>query len=130
MTAPLNPAPATSSARGELPAYVSNGLIGLRVRDLPLDAGIAIVSGLSGEHPVMRVAAAARAPYPLAGDLQLGRVWLSDAPHCARFVGQEYDFSRGELHTRFIFEVDQLRAHVTVTTFCSRTHPTLPLQEV
>jgi hypothetical protein len=129
-TLPLNPPSATSSGRGELPAYVSNGLVGLRVRDVPLDSGMAIVSGLSGEHPVTRVEAAARAPYPLAGDLQLGRVWLSDAPQCVRFVRQDYDFSCGELHTTFIFEVEDQRAQLEVTTFCSRSHPTLALQEV
>lgn len=129
-TLPLNPPSVTSSGRGELPAYVSNGLVGLRVRDVPLDSGMAIVSGLSGEHPVTRVEAAARAPYPLAGDLQLGRVWLSDAPQCVRFVRQDYDFSCGELHTTFIFEVEDQRAQLEVTTFCSRSHPTLALQEV
>ena len=93
---PINPPPATTSGRGELPAYVSNGVIGLRVRDIPLHAGMAIVSGLSGENPVMRVEAAVRAPYPLAGDLQLGRVWLTDAPQSVRFVRQDSDFSCGE----------------------------------
>ena len=128
--APISPPPATTSGRGELPAYLSNGVIGLRVRDIPLQSGMAIVSGLSGEHPQTRVEAAARAPYPVAGDLQLGRVWLSDAPQCVRFVRQEYDFSRGELHTAFIFDTEENRAHVRVTTFCSRSHPTLVLQEI
>ena len=98
-TRPINPPPATNSGRGELPAYLSNGAIGLRVRDIPLRAGLAVVAGLSGEHPVAHVEAAATAPYPVAGDVQVGRVWLSDALQCARFVRQEYDFSAGELHT-------------------------------
>ena len=97
---------------------------------MPLAAGMAIVSGLSGQHPVMRVEAAARAPYPLAGDLQLGRVWLSDAPQGVHFVRQDYDFSCGELHTTSTFEIQAHRAHFEVTRFCSRSHPVLVLQEI
>src|SRR5207249_2953774 len=41
--ASISPPPSTNSGRGDLPAYVSNGLIGLRVRDFPLRAGVAIV---------------------------------------------------------------------------------------
>src|SRR6195256_650118 len=99
MSHPINPPPSISTARGDLPAYLSNGLVGLRVRDLPLRPGVAIVSGLSGEHPVAQVEAAAMAPYPLAGDIRIGRVWLSDAPEHARFERQEYDFGCGELRT-------------------------------
>jgi hypothetical protein len=50
---------------------LSNGLIGLRLGDLPLRAGVAIVSGLSSEHPVAQVEAAAMAPYPLADDIRV-----------------------------------------------------------
>jgi hypothetical protein len=55
-------------------------VIGLRVREQPLQPGMAIVNGFAGEHPERRVEAAAMAPYPLAGDLALDGVWLSDQP--------------------------------------------------
>ena len=45
MSTPINPAPVEGSGRPELPAYVANGLIGLRVRDMPLAAGMALLSG-------------------------------------------------------------------------------------
>jgi hypothetical protein len=35
----------------DLPAYVGNGVIGLRVRCQPLQAGMALVSGYVGEDP-------------------------------------------------------------------------------
>ena len=43
---------------GDLPAYVSNGLIGLRVREMPLRSGMALVSGVVGEHPESRTRSA------------------------------------------------------------------------
>ena len=127
---PMNPPPATDSGRGELPAYLSNGLIGLRVRDIPLRAGVAVVAGLSGRHPVAQVEAAALAPYPLAGDVQIGRVWLSDALQCARFIRQDYDFGSGELHTELSFTVDGLETRLEILTFCSRSRPTIVVQQV
>ena len=65
---------------GRLPAYVANGVVGLRVREMPLGAGLTLISGYSGEHPQRRIEAIAVAPYPVAGDIQLAGVWLSDAP--------------------------------------------------
>ncbi|RYG16017.1 MAG: glycoside hydrolase family 65 protein, partial [Caulobacteraceae bacterium] len=77
---PINPPEARGPRNGDLPAYVGNGLIGLRVREQPLQPGMCIVSGFAGEHPERRVEAAAPAPYPLAGDIALNKVWLSDQP--------------------------------------------------
>jgi hypothetical protein len=53
---------------GGLPAYVNNGLTGLRVGEVPLITGMVLVSGLAGEYPERQIEPAA-APYPLAGDL-------------------------------------------------------------
>ena len=130
MTGPISPAPVTDMGDDHLPAFLGNGGIGLRVRPVPLTAGIATVSGLEGEHPEACVPSAAHAPYPLAGDLRVGDVWLSDAPHCVRRVEQTYDFGCGELHTRLQFVVDRLEATVEMVTFCSRSQPSLVAQEV
>ena len=130
MTTPISPPPVRGSGRRELPAYLSNGLMGLRVRDQPLAAGMALVSGYSGEHPERRIEAAAPAPYPLAGDIALDGVWLSDVPHQVGDLEQAYDFSCGELTTRFTFTAAGRAARVEVLTFCSRADPTLVCQEV
>jgi len=130
MSKPNSPPSVTGAGRRELPAYVANGLVGLRVRETPLHPGMCLVSGFSGQHYERQIEAAAVAPYPVAGDLALDGVWLSDAPHQVSELEQAYDFSCGELTSRFVFEAVGRRASVEVVTFCSRRDPTLVCQEI
>jgi trehalose/maltose hydrolase-like predicted phosphorylase len=130
MDGPISPPPVTGSATNELPAYISNGVVGLRVRDNPLVPGMALLSGFSGEHPERKIEAAAFAPYPVAGDICLDGVWMSDAPQCVRIVDQAYDFSTAELTTRLNFNASGRRATIVVMAFCSRVQPTLVCQEI
>ena len=130
MPAPLSPSIVRGSGRHELPAYLSNGVIGLRVRDNPLASGMALLCGFSGLHPVRKIEAAAVAPYPLAGDIAINGVWLSDVPHQVTVLDQAYDFSNGELTTRLRFDAQGVRAQVEVLTFCCRHQPTLMAQEI
>ena len=127
---PLSPAKIIGSPPGALPAYVGNGLIGLRVREMPLRRGLAVVSGLSGVDPVAQIQAAAHAPYPFAQDLRIGRVWLSDVQQQVDGLEQAYDFGCGELTSSFRFSADGVLVNAEVLTFCSRTQPTLALQEL
>jgi hypothetical protein len=129
MVAPLSPPPVADAGRPELPAYVSNGLIGLKVVDIPLLPGVAMVSGSAGDHPVLGIEASANPPYPLGGDIAIDRVWLAKAPHLAEFVDQAIDFETGELTSRFTFRANDVVARVTVLTLCSRADPTIALQE-
>lgn len=129
-TAPISPPPVSGSGGDQLPAYVSNGVIGLRVPSVPLRPGLAMVNGLAALHPVLGIEYSPEAPYPLAGDLAVGGVRLSEWPHCAAGLEQRYDFSRGELHSRFSAELDATVLDVEVVTFASRSHPALVLQEV
>ena len=76
-----------------------------------------LVSGFSGEHPVPLIEAAAVAPYPLAADLQLNGVWLSDASDQVVIGMQKYDFSCAELTTEFEFRVRDIRCAAKVITF-------------
>jgi hypothetical protein len=48
---PISPPPFVGGAGKELPAYMSNGVVGLKVRDNPLTSGMTLLSGFSGEHP-------------------------------------------------------------------------------
>ena len=130
MSVPINPPPVTRSGVNELPAYVSNGLIGLRVLDIPLFPGLIMVSGYAGTHPEQEIEAATEGPYPLAGDLTLNDVRLSLFPHQAEFIDQAYDFATGELTTHFRFRAGGAAATVEVLTFCSRERPSIVLQEV
>jgi protein-glucosylgalactosylhydroxylysine glucosidase len=77
MEGPISPPPVNGGAGDELPAYMSNGVVGLKIRDNPLTPGMALLSGFSGEHPERKIEAAAYAPYPLAGDICLGGTWMS-----------------------------------------------------
>src|SRR4051794_24159568 len=126
---PISPEVITGQRPDYLPAYVLNGVIGLRVREIPLLPGVAIVNGLTGIDPTEHIESTPYAPYPLNGDIQLGAVELSQTPYCARFIDQFYDFSCGELHSRFAFAADGVEAQARVLTFCSRSNPTLVLQE-
>ncbi|HJV40533.1 glycoside hydrolase family 65 protein [Caulobacter sp.] len=126
----ISPPPVSGEDGQNLPAYVSNGLIGLRVRGQPLRAGMALVSGYVGEDPERRIEAAAPAPYPLAGDIAIDGAWLSDLGHQVSALEQAYDFSCGELTSRFVFAVGERRVTCSVLTFASREDPTLVCQEV
>jgi len=69
----------------DLPAYVSDGLIGLRVRDNPLVAGMALLGGFSASTPR---AASRPPPWPLsvAGDIRVNGVWMSQAPQSVQLA--------------------------------------------
>jgi trehalose/maltose hydrolase-like predicted phosphorylase len=130
MSQPISPPAVTRAGPDDLPAYVSNGLIGLRVVDVPLLPGIMLVNGFAGLDPSVQVEAAASAPYAVAGDLAINGAWLRLAPQQATFIDQSYEFSNGELTTRFDYAVGDATARVEVLTFCSRKQPTIVAQEV
>ncbi len=111
------------------PAYVANGLVGLRVAPVPFTRGTALVGGYYGVSAVRATEELAEAVYPVGADLAVNGVWLSSRPECVRFVGQHYDFSCGELHSIFEFLVNEVTARVETFLFCSRTSPTVTLQE-
>ena len=71
MDGPVRPPPVLGNAGHDLPAYISNGVVGLKIRANPLTPGMSLLSGFSGEHPEKKIEAAALAPYPIAGDVFL-----------------------------------------------------------
>lgn len=111
-------------------AYLANGLVGLRIGQIPLPHGAALVNGFVGLSPEKGSEEYAEAPFPVGADIEIDGVWLSERPDLAAFHEQEYDFARGELRSRFDFRVGDHAAHVDVLTFCSRTQPTLTLQQL
>ncbi|WP_312145855.1 glycoside hydrolase family 65 protein [Brevundimonas sp.] len=127
---PLNPEPVSGPRDGDLPAYLGNGLIGLRVREVPLFAGMVLVSGLAGAHPERGIEAAAAAPYPLSGDLAIDGVWMSEQPWAVGDLRQSYDFAKAELHSAFTFRARARSIRVEIVAFASRTAPSIVAQEV
>jgi hypothetical protein len=107
----------------QLPAYVSNGVIGLRVMAMPLRPGLAMLNGLAALHPVLGIEYSPEAPYPLAGDLAVGSVRLGEWPYSVGEIEQRYDFSCGELHSSFRVELDGTVLDVDVVTFARSPSP-------
>lgn len=127
---PINPPVSRGDGAFALPAFVSNGLIGLRVVESPLTTGVAMLNGFVGEHPEKRIEAAARTPYPLGGDVSIDGVLMSHAPHLVGDLRQSYDFAVGELTSCATFRATGATARIEVLTFCSRRRPTLACQEI
>ena len=127
--APISPPAVTRWRHDYLPAYLSNGLIGARVGKIPMLEGLVIVSGLAAVHPKEKVEGFARGPYPFAGDVSIDGAKASERREQVKFVSQRYDFSCGELHTQLRFVAPTATAAIEVLTFCSRSRPTVVVQE-
>jgi trehalose/maltose hydrolase-like predicted phosphorylase len=127
---PLSPDPITELVPGQLPPYLSNGVIGIRFASLPHLAGTTMVSGFAGISPDDGVEGFARAPYLLAVDVSLDGVWASTAPGWVELVDQRYDFGTAELLTRWRFRSGDVAAIVETTAFCARSVPGLAAVDV
>src|SRR5215469_17233475 len=99
LAGPLSPPSITEYRPDYLPAYLSNGLLGLRVGRIPFVDGLCMVDGLVERDPVEDGEGFARAPYPLWGDVEVGGHGLTWHPDMATLIEQAYDFSCGELRT-------------------------------
>src|SRR5437879_3935267 len=104
---PISPPPLRRWRPEYIPAYLSNGVIGLRAGPIPLIEGVAIVNGLAAVDPVEKGEGFARGPYPIGGDLEIDGARLSRLPGQSELVEQAYDFASGELRSRFRFRSGQ-----------------------
>ena len=127
---PISPPVEHGARDGALPAYVANGLIGLRVREMALSPGMTIVNGVVGQDPERRIEAGVPVPYPLEADICINGVWLSDQPWCVSDLRQAYDFATAELTSRWRARMSDVSAEIEVVTFASRTAPAVVMQEV
>jgi protein-glucosylgalactosylhydroxylysine glucosidase len=130
MSEPLSPAPLRDYRPEYIPAYIANGLIGLRVPRIPFQRGTAMVNGFAGIDVNDGVEGFARVPFPLGADIQVDGVWLTNATHLVRFVEQRYDFGRAELTTELEFRVHDITARIEILQFCSHTEPTVVAMEL
>jgi trehalose/maltose hydrolase-like predicted phosphorylase len=105
-------------------------VLGLRVGRVPPLPGVAILNGFAGIDPDTGVEGFARVPYPLAGELEMEGRTLSETPEYAQLLEQTYDFSCGELRTRYRLDAGDVTGILEVLTLCSRTMPMVVLQEV
>jgi trehalose/maltose hydrolase-like predicted phosphorylase len=113
------------------PAYLSNGLIGIRPGPNPLASAPAAVGGYVYAHPVHRVECLAPAPYPLTTDIVAGGVSLLGHAERVTPRRQALDMAAGELLTELDFEPQPgVRIAISVVQFASRGTPSLVCQEI
>src|SRR5688500_14414486 len=130
MPEPLSPAPVRDYLPTYLPAYIANGVIGMRCGRIPFLDGVATVNGFAGLDVRDGLEGFARTPFPLGADVSLDGVRLSRAPQCVRFVEQRCDFGRAELTPTLEFRIGDAKARIEVLQFCSHQLPTIALQEI
>ena len=80
MPEPLSPPPVRDYRPEYLPAYIANGVLGLRCPRIPFQGGVCMVNGFAGLDLRDGLEGFARAPFPLAADISLDGIRLSRAP--------------------------------------------------
>lgn len=130
MPDPISPAPVHDYLPQYLPAYIANGVLGLRCPRIPFLGGVAMVNGFAGLDVRDGLEGFARAPFPLGADITLDGVRLSQATQRVSFREQRYDFSRAELTTVLEYRIGDATARIEVLQLCSHQLPTIALQEI
>jgi trehalose/maltose hydrolase-like predicted phosphorylase len=109
------------------PAYVANGLIGLRIPAVPLE-GAAMLNGYVERRRDIGIEAAAPLPYPIGLVIAVDGVSTRTKASASEALEQRYDFSAGELTSRYRIHGKQAAAECETVTFCSRTEPVMAVQ--
>src|SRR5260370_3687485 len=113
------------------PAYLSNGLIGIRPGPNPIAAAQTCVSGFVFAHTGHRVESLSPAPYPLETDMRVKGISLLKHPDLLKIKRQTLDMSCGELFTELAFiPGNGVRLDIEVLQFASRSVPSLLCQEI
>ena len=114
------------------PAYLCNGLIGIRPQANPLIQANTEVSGfMSDSYGPYLVEGQCSAPYPLGTDIIAEGVSLLQSPERVTVTRQTMDLNTGELLTEMTFTPSsQKRLELRVLQFASRSVPSLLCQEV
>jgi glycosyl hydrolase family 65 len=130
MSNPISPRPVKDYLPEYLPAYIANGVLGLRCPRIPFLGGVSMVNGFAGLDVRDGLEGFARTPFPLGADVSLDGIRLSQAPQSVAFREQRYDFGRAELTTILDYRIGETTARLEVLQFCSHQLPTIALQEI
>src|SRR5258707_1366781 len=123
--------PADNSSKVFDPAYLSNGLIGIRPGPNPLANAPTCVSGFVFAHIPYGMQSLSPAPYPLETDISIRGTRLLKRPDLVKIERQNLDTSTGELTTRMVFAPGKdLRLDIEVLQFAPRSLPSLICQEI
>jgi protein-glucosylgalactosylhydroxylysine glucosidase len=113
------------------PAYLSNGLIGIRPGPNALARAQTCVSGFVFLHPAHRVETLSPAPYPLQADIRVAGVSLLKRPDLLKIRRQTLDTNCGELVTQMELTAESgVRLDLEVLQFASRSVPSLVCQQI
>jgi trehalose/maltose hydrolase-like predicted phosphorylase len=113
------------------PAYLSNGLIGIRPGPNPLGKAMTQVSGFVFAHQGHEVESLSPAPYPLETDIRVHGTSLLKRSDLLKVRRQTLDMSCGELITEMSFVPDGgVALDIRVVQFASRSVPGLLCQEI
>jgi protein-glucosylgalactosylhydroxylysine glucosidase len=113
------------------PAYLSNGLIGIRPGPNPLAKAKTQVSGFVFAHAGHEVESLSPAPYPLETDILINRISLLKHPDLLKIQRQTLDMSSGELTTEMTFAPGNGQTlNIEILQFASRSIPSLVCQEI
>ena len=113
------------------PAYLSNGLIGIRPGPNPLAKAMTHVSGFVFTDVRYEVESLSPAPYPLETDIVVNNTSLLKRPDLLRTQRQVLDMASGELTTEMIFAPGNgLTLEIEVLQFASRSTPALLCQQI
>jgi len=117
------------------PAYLSNGLIGIRVGANPLAQAKTVVSGFVHANPYHLVEELCPAPYPLGTEIEVDcgshKASLLKQPELLTIKRQTLDMATGELLTEMTFKpCKNSQLNIEVLQFASRSVPCLLCQEI
>src|SRR5438445_13788515 len=113
------------------PAYLSNGLIGIRPGPNPLARAQTCVSGFVFAHSAHRIESLSSAPYPLETDIRLKEISLLKRPDLVKIQRQTLDMSCGELSTELVFTpANGVPLNIDVLQFAYRSVPSFICQEI
>ncbi|HEU0243252.1 MAG TPA: hypothetical protein VFQ75_05060 [Candidatus Limnocylindrales bacterium] len=130
MSNPISPPPVRTWRPEYLPAYIGNGLVGMRCGRIPFRDGTTMANGFAGLGVDDGVEGFARVPFALGADVALDGVRLSMAPEHVRFVEQRYDFAAAELTTILDYRIGGVTARIEVLQLCNHRLPTIVQQEI
>ena len=112
------------------PAYLSNGLVGIRPGPNPLDRALTLVSGFVFEHIPYGIECLSPALDPLETDIRINELSLLEHPDLLTIKRQKLDTASGELLTEMAFAAPGNSLQVEVLQFASRSIPSLLCQEI
>lgn len=113
------------------PAYLSNGLIGIRPGPNPLVPAQATVNGFVYTDIPDRVVSLSPSPYPLVTDIRVHSVRLLKHPECVKVEQQTLDMASGELLTEMVSTPPGgTPLRLTVLQFACRAVPSLLCQQI